>query len=102
MPNNKPLSRLPNALLNQLLIAMPPVNLRPERAALIKQNLLSKAAFKASITLSPNEHSSITTVRAGSGDWLPQMPGIETQILFDDGLTMTWLARFKAGVYRFP
>ena len=34
---------------------------------------------------------------AAASRWHPQAPGIDTQILFDDGRTMTWLARFAAG-----
>ena len=95
MAKKKPPSVLPEALLRELLIAQPPIDMPPKRQAHIKKNLLAKVA--AIEKFSPNLSKGITTVRAGTGEWQHRSTGIDMQILFDDGRTMTRLVRFAAG-----
>ena len=95
MVQKKPPPVLPEALLRELLIAQPPIDMPPQRQAHIKKNLLAKVA--ASEKFSPNLSRGITTARAGTGEWQHRSAGIDMQILFDDGRTMTRLVRFAAG-----
>ena len=114
---------LPAALVSELLQAMPTTTLPKKRETLMKKNLMAKIATLAhsqtqqqpqrksaikSTTTRPspakppasNAVPGITTIRmsdAAAGRWYSQEPGIDAKILFDDGRTMTWLARFAAG-----
>lgn len=95
MAKKKPPSILSEALLRELLIAQPPIDMPPKRQRHIKKSLLANVA--AIEKLSPILSRDITTVRAGSGEWQHRSAGIDMQILFDDGHTMTRLVRFVAG-----
>ena len=100
MAQKKPPSVLPEALLRDLLIAQPPIDMPRKRQAHIKKNLLAKVA--AIEKTSSNLSADITTVRAGAGIWQHRSTGIDMQILFDDGFTMTRLVRFEAGARLAP
>ena len=95
MAKKKPPSVLPEALLRELLIAQLPIDMPPKRQAHIKKNLLAKVA--AMETPGLNLSADIFTVRAGTGKWQHRSTGIDMQILFDDGRTMTRLVRFALG-----
>jgi anti-sigma factor ChrR (cupin superfamily) len=84
---------IPDDILGELLVALDPKSMPKKREAAIKQTLLQRIS-------APSQSShrvEIITVRATSGKWTPWLPGIDTQLLFDDGRTMSWLVRFAPG-----
>lgn len=98
---------LPDQLVSALLTAMPSAKVPKKREAILKKNLLAKIATMtkqaAEINAATNaEDKGITTARIGAGRWHPQQPGIDVQVLCDDGHHMTWLARFAAGARLAP
>lgn len=77
---------LPDAALQALLLAVRPEVPGAEVAARIKRRV--GARLDAS--------RSIVTVRRDAG-WTPFFAGAEQKILFDDGVTQSWLMRLEAG-----
>jgi anti-sigma factor ChrR (cupin superfamily) len=95
-------SFLPNTLVEQMLVALPVTPMPKARMALVKKNLLARAAgataAKAKIAASNDATDSmVLTTRAGGGKWHPLCAGVDVQPLFDDGHTLTWLARLQPG-----
>ncbi len=106
---------LPEALVSELLQALPTIKLPKKRGAGMKKNLMAKIATEVqsrSVHTPATQRGSpaellagttapgITTVRmsdAVASRWYSRAPGIDAKILFDDGRTMTWLVRFAAG-----
>jgi quercetin dioxygenase-like cupin family protein len=80
---------LPEYVVGELLMALAPVSMPRKREAKVKEAILKKVAAAGK--------SGISTVRANDGRWLPWLPGIDAQVLYDDGARMSWLARFAPG-----
>ena len=110
---------LPDTLMSELLLALPPQKLPKKREAQMRKNLMAKIATAVQST-SQNKPANtsaaknraptklraklsvpgITTIRmsdAAASRWHPRAPGIDVKILFDDSRTMTTLVRFAAG-----
>ena len=110
---------LPDALMSELLLALPLQKLPKKREAQMKKNLMVKIATAVQppsqnkpANTAAAENRSPTKPRANTGvpgiatirmsdatasRWHPRAPGIDAKILFDDGRTMTGLVRFAAG-----
>jgi anti-sigma factor ChrR (cupin superfamily) len=96
-------SLMPQTLVEQMLTALPVTPMPKARMALVKKNLLARvagaSAAKAKIAAAGSgaSDSAVSTTRAGGGRWHPLCVGVDVQPLFDDGHTLTWLARFQPG-----
>ncbi|MBL8519052.1 MAG: cupin domain-containing protein [Betaproteobacteria bacterium] len=89
---------LPGAALQALLLGGANVPLTPARRARMKKALLARAAAEpAPSTARAADAPPMRTLRAGEGHWRPLAPKVEMQILFDDGVTTSWLARVAPG-----
>lgn len=79
---------IPPDLMAELLGALPAKAPAPRRTAAMRAALLKtvKAADTDQILL-----------RAGTGEWINFAPNVDMRILFDDGQTRSWLARFGRG-----
>ncbi|WP_395707766.1 cupin domain-containing protein [Casimicrobium huifangae] len=79
---------IPPDLMAELLAALPAKAPAPRRASVMRAALLEKV--KAADT-------DQILLRAGTGDWINFAPSVDMRILFDDGQTRSWLARFGRG-----
>jgi anti-sigma factor ChrR (cupin superfamily) len=96
---------LPDALAQRLLVELVVEPMPKRRIVAVKKNLLAAVAgertAKAKIvhaTSSVSEKTAaldIVTTRQGEGVWHQLCAGVEVQPLFDDGHTLSWLARFQ-------
>lgn len=102
-PGTSALPVIPDTLVEPMLTALPVTPMPKARMALVKKNLLARvagaSAAKAKIAAAGSgaSDSAVSTTRAGDGKWHPLCAGVDVQPLFDDGHTLTWLARFQPG-----
>jgi len=80
-------SALSEAAVQALLLAVQPEAPGTETSARIMHRVRARL----------DESASIVTVRRDAG-WKPMFPGAEQKILFDDGVTQSWLMRLEPGV----
>ncbi len=98
---------LPDALAQRMLVELDVEPMPKRRVAAVKKNLfaalagegagkvkIGHASFSAS---EKNAALDIVTTRQGEGVWHQLCAGVEVQPLFDDGHTLSWLARFQPG-----
>ncbi len=91
-------SPIPGDTLEWILSGLAPVPLAAARKIAMKKALLSRVGKTANRAVKlPGGDNPIQTVRAGDGVWRPLAPSVEMQILFDDGVTASWLARVMPG-----
>lgn len=79
---------IPPDLMVELLAALPPKAPAARRAAAMRASLLGKAKAAGNDQV---------LLRAGTGSWINFAPNVDMRILFDDGETRSWLARFAPG-----
>jgi anti-sigma factor ChrR (cupin superfamily) len=90
------LDGLPHDLVGAVLSELAPIAMPKKREAKLKTALMKNVA-QVSSSRDADTSADISTVRAGRGAWMAWLPGIDAQILYDDGKKMSWLARFEPG-----
>jgi hypothetical protein len=90
----KPAAVLPAALESAIAESIKPAKLSSARAAALKARVMEAVAREA---CARKASAMPTTVKSGEGHWRPLAPGVDMQILFDDGITASWFARVRAG-----
>ena len=88
---------IPEDLLAAMLMALPATAPSSRRQAGMKKSLLSrveKLASEKAVTAATTE---MLVVRANEGHWSNFAPSVDMKVLYDDGDTRTWLARFEPG-----
>jgi anti-sigma factor ChrR (cupin superfamily) len=80
-------STLPQAAVTALLLAVAPEAPDAEVAARIRRRVRVRL----------DDTASIITLRRDAG-WKSFFPGAERKVLFDDGITLSWLMRLSPGV----
>lgn len=88
---------LPDALVAEMLMALPPKSPSAKRSASIKQSLLSKVAAQTRERNAIEAAGAMRIVRANEGKWFNFADNVAMKVLADDGDTRTWLARFQPG-----
>jgi anti-sigma factor ChrR (cupin superfamily) len=83
---------LPDEALAYLLAAIAPQVPPVEVAARIKRRVVARIGATETERAAP----AFIDVRRGDG-WRSLLPGVERKILFDDGVTLSWLLRMQPG-----
>ena len=99
MTNTKKMAQpvLPDAVLVEMLLAVPPVAPPPERAVAIKQELLAQIRQHGQQVPAAGSADAMRIVRADNGNWISFANQVAMKVLHDDGETRSWLARFQPG-----
>lgn len=90
-------SVLPETLMVEMLMAMPPKSPQAKRTAAMKKSLLAKIGAQARESAAINAAVEMRIVRADEGKWFNFADNVAMKVLADDGDTRTWLARFQPG-----
>jgi len=88
---------LPEALVAEILMAVPPRAPSVKRTATMRQSLLSKIHAEARERAAIEAAGEMRIVRADEGKWINFADNVAMKVLADDGDTRTWLARFQPG-----
>ena len=90
-------SILPDAVLVEMLLAVPPVAPPAERAGAIRHALLAQIGQPDRAPAAAGDADPMRIVRAGTGNWITFASNVAMKVLHDDGETRSWLARFQPG-----
>lgn len=88
--------RLPDEVTLALLMSMAPQTPTPDDAARIKRRVLERVAAAADGPATDTGQPGFVDIAAADG-WRPLHAKADMKILFDDGVTLSWLIRLHPG-----
>ncbi len=97
IPHKRNASVIPDAIMAEMLTALPAKPLGARRQAAIRKTLLQRIGSTLADEAPLDTGLTHLTVRAESGNWISFAPNVDMKTLHDDGSTRSWLARFGPG-----
>lgn len=88
---------IPEAIVAEVLLALPVAAMEPDRKALMRAKLLRKVTAQLVASNTNDAAKKPIIVRSDEGAWINFANHVDMKILHDDGGVRSWLARFGAG-----
>ena len=88
---------IPEAIVAEMLVALPMVSMEPDRKAFMRAELLRNVNAQLRASNADDAARKPIIIRSDQGTWINFAKNVDMKILHDEGGTRSWLARFGAG-----